>query len=68
MEFDLGNEWNNKEVKKLFEQNNIEYTFFNKKISPNAIMKIERFNRTLREKIDAYMVNYKTYRWIVVLP
>ena len=65
---DKGLEFYNHLVKDFLKSKNIEYTFFNKKISPNAIMKIERFNRTLREKIDAYMVNYKTYKWIDVLP
>jgi hypothetical protein len=27
-------------------------------------MKIERFNRTLRDKISKYLISYKTHRWI----
>jgi hypothetical protein len=27
-------------------------------------MKIERFNRTLRDRISKYLIAYKTHRWI----
>ena len=46
--------------KKLLSDNNIELFVFDKNISPNATSIIERFNKTLRQKIDKYMSAYKT--------
>lgn len=37
---------------------------FNKQISPNATMKIERFNRTIRDKIHKYQITFKTKKFI----
>ena len=49
------------------EANNIEMLVFNKAESPNATMIIERFNRTLRIRIDKYMTTNKTKKYIDVL-
>ena len=43
---------------------NINLVFFNKSSSPYAIMVVERFNRTIREKIRKYQNAYKTKRYI----
>jgi len=40
---------------------------FNKAKSPLATAIIERFNRTIRDKIDKYMKTYKTYKFNDVL-
>ena len=47
--------------------NNIKTITFDHALSPNATMIIERFNRTLRGKIDKYMTTYKTKKYIDVL-
>ena len=52
--FDAGNEFNNKKVLDFFKTNNIKVLVFNKKDSPNATSIIERFNRTIRDKICKY--------------
>ena len=52
--FDAGSEFNNKKVLDFFEFQNIKVFSFNKKISPNAKSIIERFNRTIRDKITKY--------------
>ena len=49
------------------EANNIEMLVFNKAESPNATMIIERFNRTLRIRIDKYMTTHKTKNYIDIL-
>jgi len=49
--FDAGTEFSNKKVLGLFESKDIKVIVFNKKLQPNATMIIERFNRTLRDKI-----------------
>ncbi|KAL4436486.1 hypothetical protein ABPG74_003052 [Tetrahymena malaccensis] len=52
--FDAGSEFENKIVMKFLDQHNIRYIFFNKQFQPNATMLIERFNRTIRDKISKY--------------
>ena len=47
--------------------NKIEMLIFDKALSPNAVMIIERFNRTLRSRIDKYMTTHKTKNYIAVL-
>ena len=47
--------------------NKIEMLIFDKALSPNAVMIIERFNRTLRGRIDKYMTTHKTKNYIAVL-
>jgi len=39
-----------------------------KDYSHNQLMIIERFNRTLRDKITKYLIAYKTKKWITALP
>lgn len=51
VETDLESGFGNK-IKSLFKDNNITLKMFNKKESPNAIMMVERMNRTIRELID----------------
>lgn len=43
------------------------YTFFNKTLSPNSMYMIERFNRTIRTKIDNYMKEYNTHRFVDII-
>ena len=52
--FDAGSEFNNKKVLALLKENVIKEYSFNKKISSNAIAIIERFNKTIRNKITKY--------------
>jgi len=55
--FDNGSEFNNKQVNKLFQDNKVKVYLFNKSTkdySHNQLMIIERFNRTLRDKITKY--------------
>ncbi len=46
----------------------INLVFFNKSSSPYAIMIVERFNKTIREKILKYQESYNTKRYIDELP
>ena len=54
MSFDAGNGFDNEKVKKFFEDNNIKTIMFNKQETKNATSIIERFNRTIRDKITKY--------------
>lgn len=67
VEGDLGKEWNNTKFKKLLNDNDIKLFLIDKSISPNGISIIERFNLTLRNKIDKYLKAYKTNKFIDVL-
>jgi len=67
LEGDFGKEWNNKRFKDLLESHNIKLILYDKSISPNAISIIERYNLTIRTKIDKYMKAFKTYKFIDVL-
>ena len=49
------------------ETHNIKLYLIDKSISPNATSIIERFNLTLRNKIDKYLKAYKTNKFIDVL-
>ncbi len=42
----------------------INLVYFNKSSSPYAIMIVERFNKTIREKIKNYQLSYHTDRYI----
>lgn len=64
---DKGKEFVNVSFKKLMKDNKIEMLIFDKALSPNAVMIIERFNRTLRARIDKYMTTHKTKKYIDVL-
>lgn len=46
---------------------NIKYSFFNKSVSPNAVMIVERFNKTIRHKIDQYLKEFETHKFIDIL-
>ena len=52
--FDAGSEFNNKKVLDLLKEKDIKEYSFNKKTSPNAIAIIERFNKTIRDKITKF--------------
>ena len=65
--FDAGSEFNNKKLLDLFEENGINVFSFNKKISPNATAIIERFNKTIRDKITKYKITNKTKNFIDIL-
>lgn len=67
IEGDKGLEWNNSKFKKLLDDHNIKLFLIDKTISPNAISIVERFNLTIRNKIDKYMKSYKTSKFIDVL-
>lgn len=62
--FDSGTEFNNKKVIGFLENNNIKTIIFNKQNSPNACQIIERFNRTIRDKISKYQILHKTKRYV----
>jgi hypothetical protein len=49
------------------EDNNIKLYLIDKNISPNGTSIIERYNLTLRNKIDKYLKAYKTNKFIDVL-
>ena len=65
---DKGNEFVNNNFKKLMNDNSINLLIFDKSISPNAMSIIERFNLTIRNKIDNYMKTYNTKKFIDILP
>ena len=68
IECDKGSEFINKKFQKLLEDNNIKLYLIDKNISPNGTAIIERFNLTLRNKIDKYLSAYKTNKFIDILP
>lgn len=62
---DLGKEFYNKHVKSLFTKHNIEhYTIY----SQFKAALVERFNRTLREKLSRYFTHQGNKVWFKVLP
>ena len=67
IEADEGSEFINSKFKKLLSDNNIELFLFNKSISPNSLAYVERYNKTIRTKIDKYLKSYKTNKYIDVL-
>lgn len=67
IETDNGSEFVNNKIKKLFEDNNIEHLVFDKNKWKNGIAKVERFNRTIRDKITKYMKINKTNNWVNVI-
>ncbi|KAL4463806.1 hypothetical protein ABPG74_005743 [Tetrahymena malaccensis] len=62
--FDQGSEFDNKLVKEFLDQNGIRYIFFNKATNPNATSMIERFNRTIRDRISKYQSFHKQKNFI----
>ena len=67
IECDNGMEFVNNDVKNLLSSKNIELITFNKKNSPYATMKIERFNKTIRDKINNYMEANNTNKYIDII-
>jgi hypothetical protein len=63
MSFDDGKEFKNGDVINLLEKNGVRYLFFNKNRSQHAMMMVERFNRTIRDKLTYYMTDNKTKNW-----
>nr|AAG23743.1 integrase-like protein [Tetrahymena thermophila] len=61
---DEGSEFDNNLVKNFLDQHNIKYIFFNKQTNPNATSLIERFNRTIRDKISKYQSFHKQKNFI----
>jgi len=61
---DSGTELINKKLANIFNNNNIHHIPINKKDNPNGTQIIERFNRTLRERINQYLLAYKTKTYI----
>ena len=64
---DSGTEFVNKNVKKLFADEGIEFHAVDPK-DHTGQGKVERFNGTLRRLITIYMSAYKTRDWVKVLP
>ena len=67
IESDNGNEFTNNKIKQLFTNNEIEYVIFDKTFNKNAMAKVERFNKTIRDRIDSYMKINNTNKYIDVL-
>ena len=61
---DDGNEWKS-DVAKLFAQNDIQHYATSRK---GATSRVERFNRTLREKIERWFSASGTHAWVSILP
>ena len=62
---DYGTEFINKNVKKWFEENNIK-TFYIKDDS-NKLGIINRFHKTLKEKLNKYFIANDSYNWIDII-
>ena len=59
---DKGKEFLNKQIKKVFDENSMKiYTYNNSEIKAPVI---ERFNRTLKEKMFKYFTAFKTYTYV----
>ena len=67
IESDLGSEFISKKFQDLLNENNIKLYLIDKNISANGTAIIERFNGTIRNKIDKYLKAYKTNKFIDVL-
>lgn len=63
---DNGSEFISKAFKKVIDDYQITH-FFVEAGDKNKMGKIERFNRTIRDKIAKYLKTYKTLRWINVI-
>src|SRR5699024_3516115 len=61
---DLVKEFYNKDVKKLFKENNIIHFSTHSNVKASIV---ERFNRTLKEKMWKYFTENKTNKWIDIL-
>lgn len=65
IQVDKGTEFYNKGVKELMKKHNID--MFSTE-SPYKAQMVERFNRTLKEKLWKYMTLKQTSKWVDVLP
>ena len=65
--FDKGSEFQTFFQKHL-DKLDIEYYIADPIIGKNSMAMVERFNRTLRERLEKYMTAYNTSKWINVLP
>jgi hypothetical protein len=63
--FDGGSEFQNK-FKALLKSHGVEY-YVSDPNDKNKMAMVERFNRTVREKIEKYLTAYKTNKWFDVL-
>lgn len=65
LQTDKGKEFINKDVQKLLKDQGVQYfyTWSDKKAAV-----VERFNRTLKEKMERYFDAHQTRRWVDVLP
>ena len=64
IQFDEGKEFYNKSLKKLFDENDIDY--FSSYSSKKASV-VERFNRTLKDRMWKYFTANETTKWVEVL-
>ena len=62
---DLGSEFTNKKFKEFLKSKNIDYNFF--KSDSHKLGIINRFHRTLKDKLTKYMVAFDTVKWIDVI-
>jgi hypothetical protein len=67
LQADYGSEFKSKEFKKICDDNNIKLFLHNTTENKHPLGIIERFNRTIRSKIDNYMTAYNTKKYIDVL-
>lgn len=65
LQTDNGGEFYNKHVKEFLKNSNVEHFSTDQELKAQLV---ERFNRTLREKIQKFMVSQNTLRYIDVLP
>lgn len=67
LQCDMGSEFKAKEFQKICESNKIKLLLFNTSENKNTMGIIERFNKTIRDKIANYMAAYHTKKYIDVL-
>jgi len=65
LEGDLGNEFNNYELKKYCEEHNIILDLFKSDTHKMGI--INRWHRTIKEKLSAYFDAFDTVKWIDII-
>ena len=65
LQTDKGTEFYNSEVKSFLRKNNIGHFSTDQELKAQIV---ERFNRTLREKLQRYMVANNTLRYVKVMP
>jgi len=65
LQTDAGTEFVNKQVQKFLKNENVEFFTTNSEMKASVV---ERFNRTLKEKMWKYFTYKNTYRYLDVLP